>query len=189
MNVTGLSRSLGTQLSIKKDGGKVKIAINVEALKDYVVELIEQSRNSHNPYYLQRAALFSRTMVDTGLTKFTGFVDDHQSNRFMDVTGYNTPCIMPVFGKTNPFSDQISPDEKIELDTSDMKPKKERKVQIKKARKTSQEKIDEAIERIKQRNERTRKLNAKDMAIIKKESDKLTQCAEYVQKAAEIFAA
>lgn len=188
MDIKGLSRSLGTSLTIKKDGGNVKVAIKVDALQKYVKRLMKHGARNKGGYYAARAAVFCRVMFESGLIKSTGFTNDGEVNRFNDVPGYNTVSLVPEL-KKEAVADDIRSDEKVELDTSDMKPKKERRVQLKKVHKTSQEKIDEAIERIKQRNERTRKLNAKDMTIIKKESDKLTQCAEYVQKAAEIFAA
>lgn len=189
MNIGGLAHSLGTQLSIKKDNGKVKVAISVQALSEYVAQLVRQANCSSNGYYLARAALFARTMKEAGLIKESGFYDDGKVGRFTDIAGYNAIRLVPALSQGNTAADEIRSDEKIESVQLPTSPKKERKVQKKRALKTSREKIEKAMQRIKQRNERTRKLNAKDMAIIKAESEKLAQCAEYVQKAAEIFAA
>jgi GTP-binding protein EngB required for normal cell division len=190
MNIGGLAHSLGTQLSIKKDSGKVKVAVSVQALSEYVGQLIRQANCSSNGYYLARAALFARTMKETGLMEESGFYDDGKTERFVDIPGYNTARLVPSLKKEIVADDEISSEEKIEsVQLPASSKKKERKVQKKRVLKTSREKIEEAMQRIKQRNERTRKQNAKDMAIIKAESEKLAQCAEYVQKAAEIFAA
>lgn len=181
MDFHGLSQSLGSDITIRKNDGHLKAVIQSRYLVEYLdrVTLKAEEKGPNKSYWMNRAALVARTLVKMGIMpkkncNFRGS-EKEENELFSDVRGY---------GKVV-FSDERR--ENAQKREAELHVSKKTLKQVKKAEeahKTPIVLIQEAQVRIARRNA----LNEKDMAIIKENVEKLAHGAEVLRDALKVIA-